>query len=483
QNNIEQINIEQNDISDNIREGSYRSLLNMARTITSSLNDEKILHIILQETISVLPGADTGFLYLYDEEKNRLFLKARIGFRHEYHEYDNVNLKVGEAISGKTFQYGQSLILNGVEKVINYSSDMTDENMNNYLQLTSQQDFPRAVISTVLKAQSKILGVLTIDNFSSPIDFTEEDLQLLQAAADHAAVVISQAQLLRREKQYLKKMELMNQKLYKEHSLLEKTLNIHNQLISIALEGKGFGRIVGFLAKMIACPVTVFDLYLKPMAVSDNAQDKALPDNLLSCEEMKKLLYTQEKQRIFLEDPLESIHLLPVIGANKILGILGVWVAEDQQLSDLDNVVLNYTTMIIAMEWIKQDAILETSQKLKGEFMQGVLWGNLDRGLLEHSKQLGLDMEDFFAVILFSIVEDQAEQNLSIGNYQNKQILHSIINLLEKQHLKGIVNAEKDYLCLLLSTKDNKQNNANKDIDLLCQKLRQIYPLMRIGIG
>ncbi len=461
---------------------SYRSLIRMAQTITSSLNDKKILQIILQETISVLPSANAGFFYLYDEQSQMLHLRARSGFLQEYCEEDDIFLALGEGISGKTFMQGDSLILNGIQQVTACSSDMRSCNMDNYLMLTANHAFPRGVISTVLKAQGKVLGVMTIDNFFSERDFNEDDLELLQAAADHAAAAIVQARLLQREQKHLQDLEEVSRQLQKEHALLEQTVSIHNQLLNIAVQNEGFDQVVSFLSWSIGLPIIIYNLFLNPVAVSRTAENKQLPERIIEKSGMRALLCDWQPQQLPLPESGEQLQLLPITGANKLLGFLALWLKEGKVLSQLENIVLNYGAMLLALEWLKQNAIVETSQKLRGEFLQGVLWGNLDTGLMQQSRQLGFAAEDFYCVLLL-------QPGLSVGansymqELQSSCLLHQVTEQLDSLKLKGIVTEEKEYYCLLLSFPPQTVAAAANSLHKLAERLLQIHPSFRVAAG
>jgi hypothetical protein len=108
--------------------------------------------------------------------------------------------------------------------------------------------------------------VLTVDNFYSSGEFTSEDLELLQAAADHISVVINQAQLMKKEKEYRRQLEKVHLDLKNKHMLLEQTLKIHKKLTNIVLKDKGFEEIIKLLSDMIGYPTVVYNLFLKVVA-------------------------------------------------------------------------------------------------------------------------------------------------------------------------------------------------------------------------
>ena len=57
----------------------------------------------------MIPAADTGYLLLYDNEKDRLIPKAPIGFNDNIYKFQ---VRVGESITGKVFEDGIGRIYN-----------------------------------------------------------------------------------------------------------------------------------------------------------------------------------------------------------------------------------------------------------------------------------------------------------------------------------------------------------------------------------
>ena len=458
------------------KQTSHNLLVNMAHNITSSLNDEKLLDLILEEVISVLPAADTALLYLIDKEKRKLFLKSIVGFNKEYSEL--VILEPGEGLSGRVFQTKRPEIINGMEKAKEAICSMSIDNLNNYAKFCAE--YPRSIMSVTLKVQNEVIGVLTVDNYHSPLEFSDEDLELLQAAADLVAVAITQAQLIQREKIYMKQLEKVHLELQKKHALLKQTLEIHRNLTDIVLQEKGFDEIINFLANMINYPTAAYNIYLKPVVVSKKALDKELPSNLMHFAEIKDML-KERKWQIICLGAAEKIYLFPIVGANNLLGFIVVWVA-DCKLQEIEHVALDYSSTVFALEWLKQEAVLEASRRIKGEFLQSVLSGQFDGDLIVQANQFGFEPRDYFGVVLFKKFNNHDQSSLELDMKRN-YFLDMVMNSMEKERIKGVILPEKNYFAALLSCSEDEKKFFQKKIIDFAEKISGLYPELQLGIG
>ncbi|MEG1661518.1 MAG: helix-turn-helix domain-containing protein, partial [Clostridiales bacterium] len=169
-------------------------------------------------------------------------------------------------------------------------------------------------------------------------------------------------------------------------------------------------------------------------------------------------------------------------GGNKLLGFIALWLQDREQLSQLESVVLNYGAMLLSLECLKQDAVLETSQKLKGEFIQGILRGNLDNSLVQQSRQLGFDDEDYFCVLLVKRSANDSKSGF-IQELSNSQLMHSIIDLLQLMKIKSMVNRDKEFYCLLLAFDSQAVKNVADSLYKLTERLLQMQPQLQISVG
>jgi sugar diacid utilization regulator len=427
------------------KEESLNSLVRVAHTIVSSIQSNRILDLILETAIETIPLADTGFLFLFDEQIHKLVVRSAVGFRRE--SYSLTRLEPGEGISGNVFQTGQAVLITGPVEIEATMGNMSSSNLKYYIDSTIYGSYPFGVISVPLTYQGHHIGVLTIDNFLSTEAFTKDDLQLLQAFADLAAVVIEHSKLFKKAHQQNDELSLMHQALSKEHERLQKTIDFHNQLTNIAAKGRGLEDILAALYQIVQVPVAIYDSLLSPVATCPEHFDHRLPDLFLRHPSMKLVNRTRKWQRIDLDEKKETIIVAPIVGTERLLGYLCAW-TEPEGFIDVGKLIFEYSATVMALEWIKKEAIVESQERVKGQFLEDLLSGEINLQLLEQARYLGLEQDSHYAVML-----------IRKNNKANKEAKPShwvslVDRILDKQGIVGLIVPRGRIVVVIISFPD-----------------------------
>ncbi|MCX7943417.1 MAG: diguanylate cyclase [Deltaproteobacteria bacterium] len=162
-------------------------LFELSSALNSSLELDDTLESlikILQEKMNYLELA----VLLWDEEDRVLKVKRAFGYDNE-EQLKNMTFKPGEGISGRVVESGEMILVN----------DTTND--PRFLHYKGKKIIDGSFLSIPMKFKGEIIGVL---NFSRPgINmFKEEEVELLKAVANQAAIAIKNAEL------YQKTLEL-----------------------------------------------------------------------------------------------------------------------------------------------------------------------------------------------------------------------------------------------------------------------------------
>ncbi len=152
------------------------TLYGISKAVTSLLDLEKLLNRIVEAAVYV-SGAEEGFLLLIDEETGELYMRAGQGLGEKFAR--GFRLRVDDSIAGQVIKTGKPVMVGGTREEFKVKTD--------YL-VTSLLNVP-------LKAKRKVIGVLSVDNRAPKKVFTNNDLFLLSALADYAAIAIENARL------------------------------------------------------------------------------------------------------------------------------------------------------------------------------------------------------------------------------------------------------------------------------------------------
>jgi len=178
------------------------ALQEVAHTLSSELDLEKLLRKILRAAIDVLQ-ASTGSLLIWDPETDELVFTV-VGDS-EAAQLEQRRIPADQGIAGWVFTHRQPIIVDDVHRDERFFKGI-DESLG----------FKTiSLIAAPLMTQSEIIGVIEVLNKRSGECFDEQDLDILTALAVQAAIAIVNARLyqeLREERDRILAIEAETQK-------------------------------------------------------------------------------------------------------------------------------------------------------------------------------------------------------------------------------------------------------------------------------
>ena len=150
-----------------------RDLQSIADATLSRLDPEDLLAEILDRAKDILQG-DTAAVLLLDEASGQLIATAARGLEEEVQQ--NVRIPLGGGFAGRVAAGKQPVILDHVDHT-------------NVLNPILTQKGIRSLLGVPLLASGNVIGVLHVGSLT-PRQFTAEDADLLQLAADRAAAAV-----------------------------------------------------------------------------------------------------------------------------------------------------------------------------------------------------------------------------------------------------------------------------------------------------
>jgi diguanylate cyclase (GGDEF)-like protein len=154
-------------------------LHDVAKALTSSLNLDSILQTIM-EKIAAYFRPDTWSLLMTDDEHHELYFAIAVGDASA--SLKSVRLRIGEGIAGWVAQHGTPLLVPDVTKDERFSSRIDE--------MTRWKT--RSILCVPLTSKHRILGVIQLVNVETNA-FGSDQMMLLQAVADYAAIAIDNA--------------------------------------------------------------------------------------------------------------------------------------------------------------------------------------------------------------------------------------------------------------------------------------------------
>jgi len=153
----------------------------IGKAITSTLNMEQILKIIMQR-ISELIRAKNWTLYLLDPETQELYFELVVGLEKEM--LAHTRMKLGEGIVGTAALTGEPILVR--EKV--QQDPRFSKRVDDMTGFTTQ-----SLICLPLKVQDSVIGAIEIVNPEDPTLFDESSMPVLSFLGDYLSIAITNA--------------------------------------------------------------------------------------------------------------------------------------------------------------------------------------------------------------------------------------------------------------------------------------------------
>ncbi len=161
---------------------SIETLRDMSDIVAAETDPRQLLESIMQAVVTVL-RCEAGSILLLDETGQRLHFEVTFGTRAE--EVKQFTLALGEGIAGWVAQHEQAVISNEPSRDVRFQRDIARQ----------IKFMPTAILAAPLKAKDRLFGVVEVLNKRNHEPFTAADLQLLQTAANEAALALENARL------------------------------------------------------------------------------------------------------------------------------------------------------------------------------------------------------------------------------------------------------------------------------------------------
>ena len=159
---------------------ALRDLIGVARTVVSTLELDQVLQVILTSAMR-FADVPAGSIALYDSVQGELTLNAHQGLTPEFVETERWVIRSG-GVTERVVSGGEILFVNDTENTTFFMNPVT------------LKEGIRSLACIPLKVQSRIVGILYLDDFV-PREFDRERMKLLDVLASFAAMAIDNAQL------------------------------------------------------------------------------------------------------------------------------------------------------------------------------------------------------------------------------------------------------------------------------------------------
>jgi signal transduction histidine kinase len=156
-------------------------LFEVSQLVNSTLQLEDLLQIVMDRAIAVT-GAERGFLMLRDESSGNLHFAVARNLRQQ--DLEESSFQVSRSVVNRVAEEGEPVLTDNASEDPRFADSVS---IATYIL--------RSILCVPLQVKNQTIGVLYVDNRVRIAHFTPDDLTLLTAFANQAAVAIENARL------------------------------------------------------------------------------------------------------------------------------------------------------------------------------------------------------------------------------------------------------------------------------------------------
>jgi len=320
------------------------TLSHIGKAITSTLDLDKLLNLILYTSISVLE-ADSGSIMLIDKEKEELYVKAGYGMTKE--AIKGKRIKIGKEIAGYVAKENKPLLLN---RGISDSS---------FVKILYKEGL-KSVMAIPLILKNELVGVFSI-NRTKGENFTDDDLNLFSLLSLQATIVIEEAQLYQEFEHKASELTAFSKigKTILSTLGIEKVLNLIVESVAEVMSTKQCVlRLVdkkeGKLTLQTSIGLKKKELIIEEKFAIQSAKQK----KPVVCTDVK----TQEPQDMEGKIEVSSLLTVPLIVRERVIGTISVLSSKPHQYSQ-EEIELLFTFADQASIAIENAGLFEAVRK------------------------------------------------------------------------------------------------------------------------
>ncbi len=213
--------------------GQHQQQLRTLQQLTDLLNQcltnlPELLQVMVNAICDAIPNAEFGLIVLQNPYTGMLELTAATGAGVDRFQLEE-DFAPGEGLLGEIFLTGGSRLIQEAEGRNRERQDgpnaletrNRDEGERNPLELTPRLLPPSLCVVAIESARAGRLGVLAIGHWSHPAAFDDDNLQLLIAFGEQAAIALTNAQLINALEEREDRLEIQNRILGEQNQELE----------------------------------------------------------------------------------------------------------------------------------------------------------------------------------------------------------------------------------------------------------------------
>ncbi len=280
--------------------------------------------------------------------------------------------------------------------------------------------------------------------------------------------------------------------------MLEYTHRIVNRMTDIILNNQGLSQLAKVLFELVNLPVRIFDMNYNILSYHGLAEDspfvipKETQAEYQALSKDYRITSIKQPIKIKCKVSVPEQYLQPLLVGNDLHGFISVIMENDAHdvIDELEKIAVSSAATISILEIIKQKTILETEDRIKGDFLDDLLENNLvsEQNIKRRANYLGYDLTKSFVILTLSI--DNFAELLSANTEKKiheikEHLLYSVRFCLNSYQHQALVKYKNNNIIILLQVVNEFDNEeVLKTAGLLKKTIKsELKITISIGIG
>lgn len=369
-------------------------LFEINRSLTQSLDVEDVLIKLVKAAFDLIDNADTVILYKLKED-GLIHYSHGVGVNEKAMQH--VKFRPGESITGKVFLSKKGVVCSG-NAMKEHMTSMSKINFDYFLKGVNHREIKSGMVVPLLY-KNDCIGVLVVDNFNeNNVQFSEDEINIMEIAADQAAIAIMNSMLF--------------QEVKSKNEALTYSLEVQRKFTKILLEGKGSPAILDMISRMLKITVTYSDTIL------------------------------------------DHANYYPIISSREVFGYL-VLNKPLKSLSHIQKAALEHAATAMALEFFKQHTLFEKEMHGREELFQEILNGSRTESTKKMQEKLDLYDHSKITCMIAECKNGMIWNSNAV--FQKEKLIRSIEQILIKYGFTPFVFTKTFQIVILLTDIENEK--------------------------
>lgn len=288
--------------------------------------------------------------------------------------------------------------------------------------------------------------------------------------------------------------EAMEVLINRQASLLEKSQEIHRDLLDVVISGGGWNEVASSAARLIDKPVLVLDVSLEPLGVSSDfpwpgGEIHRLLDRPSVRAQFEGLARFPNKLLHLVEEGVPPLFAVPIVVSHACLGYVCT-ITERHELEEIERVALEHAATVAAVEMAREQVRFETEVRLKGDFVDDLIGGRFssEDSLLRRASFLGCDLSRGATVVVADV--DEFERTMAARRLNENEVqrlkarfFNRCTRLVTEVEPSSLVSLKSDRVIIFLSGPSAQDDRALEKLTSRLQVLGKEVSDLSVSVG